>query len=102
MRSTLFLSFAFLLELLEELLGLEVLRDGLVVAGDDLVDLFLPARLGVLALADGEEELAEGRLDHGEEVIGNLGRKQREYRLVCFVFFITSGIQSCWHSCFVW
>ena len=68
-----------------------MLRDGLVVAGDDLVDLLLPARLGVLALADGEEELAEGRLDHGEEVIGNLGRKQREYRLVCFVFLLQVG-----------
>ena len=61
-----------LLELLEKLCGLEVLRDGFVVALDDLVDLLLPARLCVLALADRHEELAQRHLNNGDEVIGDL------------------------------
>ena len=64
------------LELLEELGRLEVLGDGLVVPGDYLVDLLLPAALGVLAVAHGAEELPQRRLHHGQKVVGNLnGRK---------------------------
>ncbi len=50
----------------------EVLWDCVVETGDDLVDLFLPRLLGVLASADGLEELAQGRLHHGAETGGNL------------------------------
>ena len=60
------------LELLEELLRLEVLRDGLVVPGDHLVDLLLPAALRVLAVAHRHEELAQRRLHDGQKVVGNL------------------------------
>ncbi len=70
-----------LLQLLEELVRLEVLRDGLVKALDDLVDLLLPAGLGVLALTDGQEELAQGRLDHWQEVLGHLQEESRKHRL---------------------
>ena len=61
-----------LLELLEELLRLEVLRDGLVVPGDHLVDLLLPAALGVLAVAHRHEELPQRRLHHRQKVVGYL------------------------------
>ncbi len=53
-----------LLELPEELLRLEVLRDGLVESRDDLVNLLLPTRLGVFAVADRKEEFAQRRLNH--------------------------------------
>ena len=65
-----------LLELLEELGRLEVLGDLLVEALDDLVDLLLPARLCVLAVAHGHEELAQRRLDHGQKVRRNLQEEE--------------------------
>ena len=66
-----------LLELLEKLCGLEVLRDGFVVALDDLVDLLLPARLGVLALTDREEELAKGHFNDRGEMVRNLEEERK-------------------------
>ena len=67
-------SFSFFtsLELLEELLRLEVLGDGLVVPGDHLVDLLLPAALRVLAVAHRHEELTQRRLHHRQKVVGHL------------------------------
>ena len=61
-----------LLELLQELLSFEVLRDGLVVAGDHLVDLLLPAALGVLAVAHRHEEFPQCCLHHRQKVVGHL------------------------------
>lgn len=43
----------------EEVGSPEVLRNGLVQAGNDLVDGLLPARLGIFAGLDGFEELAQ-------------------------------------------
>ena len=70
-----------LLELPEELLRLEVLRDGLVEALDDLVDLLLPAGLDVLALAHRDKELPQGGLHHRQEVVGNLKQEEGEVRV---------------------
>ena len=61
-----------LFQLLEELLGLEVLGNGLVVPGNDFVDLLLPARLRVFSLFDGDEELPQGGLDDWQKVVRNL------------------------------
>jgi len=57
---------------LQELLGLEVLWDGLVVSGDNFVNLLFPTRLSVFPMLDGVEELLEGGLNYGEEMVGNL------------------------------
>ena len=61
--------------MLQELLGLEVFRDGFVKAGDYFVNLLFPARLGVLAEFDGVEELSEGGLYYGKKMVGNLKQK---------------------------
>ena len=60
---------------MQELLGLEVLWDGLVVSGDNFVNLLFPTRLDVLAELDGVEELSEGGLYYGKEMVGNLKQK---------------------------
>ena len=63
------------LQLLQELLGLEVFRDGFVKAGDYFVNLLFPTRLGVLAQLDGAEELSKGGLNYGKKMVGNLKQK---------------------------
>ena len=60
---------------MQELLGLEVLWDGLVVSGDNFVNLLFPTWLGVLANLDGAEELSEGGLNYGKKMVGNLKQK---------------------------
>ena len=60
---------------MQELLGLEVLWDGLVVSGDNFVNLLFPTRLSVFPMLDGVEELLEGGLNYGEEMVGNLEQK---------------------------
>ncbi len=64
-------------ELLEERLRLEVLRDIVVEAGDDLVDLLLPAWVDVLAHLHGAEELPQRLLHHPAEARGDLCRAGR-------------------------
>ncbi len=64
-------------ELLEERLRLEVLRDIVVEAGDDLVDLLLPAGVDVLAHLHGAEELPQRLLHHPAEARGDLCRTGR-------------------------
>ena len=60
---------------MQELLGLEVLWDGLVVSGDNFVNLLFPTWLSVFPMLDGVEELLEGGLNYGEEMVGNLEQK---------------------------
>ena len=76
----LFLSFRtdFLLQLLEELLGLEVVRNGLVKPGDDFVDLLLPAGLWVLPIPDRGKELTQGCFNNWQEMIWNLEKKREK------------------------
>ena len=60
---------------MQKLLGLEVFWDWLVKSGDNFVNLLFPTRLDVLAELDGVEELSEGGLNYGKEMVGNLKQK---------------------------
>ena len=60
---------------MQKLLGLEVFWDWLVKSGDYFVNLLFPTRLDVLAELDGVEELSEGGLNYGKEMVGNLKQK---------------------------
>ena len=60
---------------MQKLLGLEVFWDWLVKSGDYFVNLLFPTRLDVLAVLDGVEELSEGGLYYGKEMVGNLKQK---------------------------
>ena len=60
---------------MQKLLGLEVFWDWLVKSGDYFVNLLFPARLGVLAVLYGVEELSEGGLNYGKKMVGNLKQK---------------------------
>ena len=60
---------------MQKLLGLEVFWDWLVKSGDYFVNLLFPTRLDVLAELDGVEELSEGGLYYGKEMVGNLKQK---------------------------
>jgi hypothetical protein len=61
-----------LLQLMEKLLSLEIIRNLFVVTSDDFVNLFLPAGLRIPADPDSGKELAERDLHHGEEMIRDL------------------------------
>ena len=61
-----------LLQLLKKVLRLEVVGNGLVVAGDNFVNLFLPGGLGVPAHLDRVEELAQRCLHHRAKVVRHL------------------------------
>lgn len=60
------------LQLLQEFWCLEVLRDWFVVSGDDFVDLFLPAWLGIFAGLNWVEELSKGNIEDWQKVLGDL------------------------------
>ena len=65
-----------LFEVLEEVGCTEVVGDRLIQTSDDLIDGFLPRRLGVFACLDGFEELAHG-LRHDI----NKGRRNLEMKM---------------------
>ena len=67
-----------LFELLEEFGRLKVLWDWLVESCDDLINLLLPARLGILAGLDRDKELSQGDVQHGQEVFRNLRKKKQK------------------------
>ncbi len=71
-HSFLYHQFIILFKLFEKFRGLEIVRNLLVKSCDDFVDLFLPTRFGVLAGLHGVKELAEGDVQDGQKVFGNL------------------------------
>ena len=69
-------------ELFQKLGSLEVFRNLFVEAGNDFVDLLLPARLGVLARLHRVEELSEGHVEDGHEMLRHLLNKKNRKKLI--------------------
>ena len=57
---------------MQKVLRLEIIRNGLVVASDNFVNLLLPAGLHVPAGAYRGKKFSQRDLDHGEVVVRNL------------------------------
>jgi hypothetical protein len=64
-----------LLQLMEKLGGLEIIRNLFVVASDNFVDLLFPAGLGVSPGPDSGEKLAQSDFNDRKEVIRHLKGK---------------------------
>ena len=71
-----FVAALFLLKLLQEILGLEIVWDGFVVTSDYFVNLFFPGRLRVPAHLEGIEKFAQRCFYYRAKMVWNLKIKR--------------------------